>query len=521
MAKRRTKIKRNFVDKAIEYISPVQAAKRYRARAGMALIGGYVGASKTRRSLKEWKTYGHDADYDLYDLATLRNRSRDLVRNNPLATGAMKTKVSNVVGSGLKLQSRIDRKYLNLTEEQADEWEENTEREWSLFWDAKDTDIARTLTGNARTAQVYDQTLVNGDVFVLLPQKKRFGCPYDLKIQIIEADRVTNKDYANDSEKLSNGIEKDKYGAPTHYHIQKFHPGSQNYRKTEWQRIPAFSSLGLRNVIHLYNPSRPGQSRGVPDLAPVMEMIKQLGRYSEAELDAAVVSAFFTVFIESASGDVNLDLSDMSDETGSETTDDDYKLASGAIIGLSPGEKVHDSNPGRPNDSFDPFVMAMCRQIGVALGLPFELLVKHFTASYSAARAALLEAWKYFMMERSWLAENFNQEIFKVWMYEAVTLGRIVAPGFLVDPAVQKAYLGADWVGPAKGQIDELKEVKAAKMRKDEGFTTISQETKAMTGGDWEKNHPQSVKEHTARKEAGLIAQAEPEEEMEKIEEEK
>jgi lambda family phage portal protein len=368
-------VKTTLFDKAIGYFDPVRGARRLRARMTLALAGGYAGASKSKRSLKKWSTYGYDADsVILPDLPTLRERSRDLIRNNPIATGAINTKVTNVVGTGLKLQSRIDRGALNFTDEQADAWEAKTEREWRLFWDSKECDAARTLNGDAITRLVYRQAKENGDVFAVLPRVKRKGVPYDLKLQIVEADRVCNPDNKQDTDTLAGGIEKDEYGAPVKYHILKQHPGAIRYAKSlKWQAIPAFGSkLGLRNVIHLIAPTRPGQSRGVPDLAAVIEPLKQLARYTEAELMAAVVSGFFTVFIETETGDPKFDLSDMSDETGSETTDDDYKLGNGAIIGLAEGEKVHDTNPGRPNDSFDPFVMSILRQIGVALELPFE-----------------------------------------------------------------------------------------------------------------------------------------------------
>jgi capsid protein len=92
-------------------------------------------------------------------------------------------------------------------------------------------------------------------------------------------------------------------------------------------------------------------------------------------------------------------------------------------------------------------------------------------------------------------------------MYEAVSSGRIVAPGFFTDPIIRQAYLGSVWIGPAKGQIDELKEIKAAELRVDMGVSTLSEVTAEMTGGDWEKKHPQSVKEHNARKDAGLITE--------------
>jgi len=511
---RKVRIERNIFDRIVETVDPVRAARRYRARAAMAitsvLTGGYIGASRSRRGLKKWNPFGNDADSDILpDLDTLRERSRDLIRNNPLAAGAINTKVTSVVGTGLKLQAHIDNEFLKITEDKSRLLEAQIEREWRLFWNSRECDAARTLNGNGITRLVYRQARENGDVFIVLPRIKLPGMPYDLRLQVVEADRVCNKDNKADTETLAGGIERDRYGAPKSYHILKYHPCLVRYfKQQEWTIIPAFGRLGLRNVIHVYDSIRPNQSRGVPDLAPVIEPLKQLGRYTEGELMATVISSFFTVFIESEA-EPNFDLTDLSGETGSRTTDDDYKLASGAIIGLNPGEKVHDTNPGRPNDSFDAFVQAVLRQIGVALQLPFEILIKHFTASYSASRAAMLEAWKYFMSERQWLADNFIRPVYEIWMYEAVAKGRIGAPGFFRDPLIRQAYLGSEWVGPARGQIDEEKEIKAAEKRIELGVSTRAEVTAEMTGGDWEKKHAQRVKEEKMRKEAGLTQNAE------------
>lgn len=500
-------INTNIIDRAVAFFSPVRGARRFKARAFMALAGGYLGASKSRRGLKAWSPYGSDPDSAiLADLPALRERSRDLIRNSPLAVGALQTKITNVVGSGLTLQSRIDRDALGMDDETADAWEAKTEREWRLFWDSKDVDITRQMNGDALTALVYRQAKENGDVFTLLPRIQIKDRPYKLRLQVIEADRVSNEKYKRDSEKLAGGIKRDKHGAPTEYQILQQHPGNRRFVKgMKWKKVPAFGrTLGLRNVIHLFLLTRPGQSRGVPDLAAVIEPLKQLDRYTEAEIMAAVVSGMFTVFIETESGESRIDLTDLGDETGAESTDTDYKLASGSIVGLAKGEKVHDTNPGRPNTSFDPFVMSVLRQIGVALQLPFEILIKHFTRSYSAARAAIEEAYKYFLTERKWLADNFNQLIYEIWMFEAVAAGRIAAPGFLADPATRAAYLESEWIGPPKSQIDELKEVKAARERVDGGFSNRSRECLAMTGTDWQTTHRQQVKENEARKKDGL-----------------
>jgi len=353
---------------------------------------------------------------------------------------------------------------------------------------------------------VYRQTKENGDVFVLFPRVARPGSPYSLKLQIVEADRICNERNLKDTDTLVGGVEKDQHGAPKLYHILDQHPGNMlHFKNRTWKKIPAFGAkTGLRNVLHIYRVERPGQTRGVPDLAPVIEPLKQISRYSEAEIDAAVISAFFTVFIKSETGDADLAPMDPTGEIGGSTSDEDYRLGKAAIVGLAPGEDISTANPGRPNSNFAPFVMAIMRQIGMALNIPFEILVKHFQASYSAARAALLDFWKYVISERLWFSRKFNQMVYEIWMYEAVSIGRISAPGFFSDIAMRKAYCGAEWTGPAKGMIDELKEVKAAGERIDRGISTIAEETAQLTGGDWERKHPQSVKEQKKRREDGL-----------------
>lgn len=503
----RNQIKPNLVDRFIGYMHPVAAAKRLRARAAIEFLNRYDGASKDRRSLSAWKTLGSDADSAILDdLPELRNRSRDLARNNPLASGALKKKLTWVVGSGLRHRSTIDRAVLNLSEDQADEWEARTEREWRLFWDTKEVDLARTLDGAAMTRQVYQQFLENGDVFILLPRRQRVNSPYELRLQIVEADRIENEDMASDSETLAGGVQKDADGAPVAYHILKQHPGAMAGLSREWIVYPAFgANTGLRNVIHFYNPTRPGQSRGVPDLAAVIEPLKQLNRYTDAEIMAAVISGYFTVFIETETGAGTFDYTNIGGETGRSCSDLDYKLGNGAIIELASGEKIHDSNPGRPNQAFDQFVLSVVRQIGVALQVPYEILINHFTSSFSAARAAINEMWKFVMAERTHLANHFLRLVYEVWMWEAVASGRIAAPGFFADPLIRNAYLGAKWTGPAKGQIQELAEVEAANKRVQYGLSTLQDETAQLTGGDWEQNHPQQVKEHNRRLNDGLI----------------
>lgn len=109
------------------------------------------------------------------------------------------------------------------------------------------------------------------------------------------------------------------------------------------------------------NRIRPGLTRGVPYLAPVIETLKQLDKYSEAEIMSAVVSAMFTVFVKSESED---GLAPFGGQTDS-TNDNDYKLGVGAILDLQPNESIEIADPKRPNQAFDPFVQAVCVRLAL------------------------------------------------------------------------------------------------------------------------------------------------------------
>lgn len=512
-----------FVDKAISWISPQAGLKRWQARTQMAMLGGYTGASKNRRQTQAWSPIkGSGNNVTLDDLPVLRDRSRDLLRNAPLAVGAVSTVVTNVVGTGLKPQAHIDRKVLRpylKTDEAMEEWENKAERIFQMWADNRDCDITRCQNFAEMQALVLRSCLESGDVFALRKYKEHAGNPFGTSIQIVEADRVADPDETN--EKIVAGIELDDDGAPVAYHVANHHPDDYDQGALEYAKIPAFDENGYRQVLHVFNRNRPGMTRGVPYLAPVIESLKQLDRYTEAEIMAAVISSMFTIFVKTESEE---GLQPMVPMSGAETTtaprNGDYKLSPGAILDLQPNEAIEIADPKRPNQSFDGFVQSILRQIGVALELPFEILIKHFTASYSAAQAALVEAWKTFSARRTWMANQFCQPIYEMVIAEAIAKGFLDAPGFFSDPFVRAAYLGAEWIGPPRGQIDQLKEIRAAAYRVDLGVSTLEEETAQITGGSWETKHIQRAKEQKLRTEAGLTATIENSNEKEDTDEE-
>jgi lambda family phage portal protein len=501
-------VKPNAVDRLVTYVSPERGLRRQRARTMLAMTGGYTGARGDRRQMREWQTRTGSADADtLMDLPVLRDRSRALEMNAPLAKGAINTTVTNAVGTGLMVQSRLDREVLRgiaaNSDEEFDALERAIEREFRVHAGSTDCDVSRTQNFAGLQFLVFRSALESGDCFAVRRFVERPGMRLATGLQIVEADRCANPPGTRDSAEMAGGVKRDVFGAPTAYRFLQCHPGDiYGASNTAADEIAAFAQSGLRQVYHLFWRTRPGLTRGVPYLAPVIESLRQIDQYREAELMAAVVGAMFTVFVKTEQGD---GLSGVTTAAGA-VPDKEQHLGNGLILDLAYGEDIAVAQPGRPNVAFDDFTQAILRQIGVALELPFEILIKHFTASYSAAQAALVEAWKFFRARRAWLVSMLCQPFYEAVIYEAVARGLIRAPGFLGDPFLRAAYLGTEWVGPPRGQINQLVEVNAARERVDMGVTTLADETAEMTGGDWERKHPQSVKEMTSRVAGGLVA---------------
>lgn len=503
----------NLLDKAIAYVSPGLAIRRAQQRGALAIAGGYTGARLDRAQLAAWRTRAGSPESDISpDLPKLRERSRDLARNTPVATGAIGTTVTHVVGTGLACAPAINARFLGLGDEQASEWQAYTKLRFYAWADSKDSQLERQLNFYEQQALVFRAVLESGDLFTVTPRVARAGRGAVLALQHIEADRCSNPQGVSNDDNMTDGVEcAAATGEPVAYHFMDGHPGDMRALKRKWTRVAARGgSSGRRNVLHLFRPTRPGQRRGVPMLAPIIEPLKQLGRYTDAELTAAVTSGLFSVFLRmDPQAFQELFSEDAQSAYIDRATNWSGDIEGGKAVNLLPGEEPVTSNPGRPNAQFDPFVQSILKQIGMALGMPFEVLTMAYQSSYSAARGALLMAWKFFMEHRAWLATNFCQPVYELWLADEVAAGRISAPGFFSDDVVRHAWCGAQWVGDGPGSIDPQKEVGAAKERVALGISTLQAESILHDGVDWETKHAQQVKEAKARKQAGLASAGE------------
>ena len=504
----------NVIDKMVAVINPVRALEREKARCRLGIIqkfynSGYDegGASHDKNSMRGWRASSKSPQEDIdRNLDTLRQRSRSLMMSAPIAVSAIKTNRTNIVGMGLRLRRTIDREVLGISDEEAKRWEKKTQREFELWAKSKQCDATKVNNFYEMQQIVCMSWLTNGDAVGLIEycdEEKAF-MPYELRIHLIESDKVCNPQstgvYVNlwetnpdNGNRIYNGVEIDSKGGVVAYHICNTYPNSALVTQKKWTRVKAFGDrTGMPNVLMIFESERAEQYRGVPYLAPVIEALKQLTRYSEAEIMAAVINGFFTVFITSEKSPSEMPFTGIAgDDEDEYDTDNSYGLGPGMINVLAPGEDIKMADPSHPNSNFDAFTTAYAKYIGAALEIPSELLLKQFGASYSASKAALEEAWKAFKMRRAWLIDDFCKPIYEIWLTEAIAKGRIKAPGFYLDASIREAWCKCAWNGPAQGMLDPLKEIKAAKGRVDLGVSTREIETMEMNGGNFDDNAAQ------------------------------
>ena len=450
----------NIVDKVINFFDPIKGVKREYARKVQKVMSpknsGYDagGASTTKRSLREFnaESFSPQSDID-YNLKILRERSRVLEMSSPLAAAAVNTTITKTVGSGLYVKPSIDYEYLGISKEEAEKWEHTVEREFLLWSESKHCDASSVHNFYEMQDLIFRGMISNGDGFALIKHRDPTPyMPYSLRLQVIESDRVCTpyggaeewETYnfnlvegrnAKNGNRVVSGIEVDDDGKKIAYYICNKYPNEYIRifdRVRKWTRVEAYGKrTGNPNVLHLYNATRAGAYRGVPLLAIAIEPLKQLTRYSEAELMASVVSSMFTVFVTTNDSSASNPLSGMSNpfaanqggEESKRSNLDEIQMGNGAITMLEDGERIEVANPSRPNSNYDAFVLSIYKQIGAGLEIPYEVLLKSYTSSYSASRAALLEAAEAFKKRRSYIENDFCQPTYEMFLAEAVARG--------------------------------------------------------------------------------------------------
>lgn len=260
-----------LVDRVIAVVAPEAALRRTYARGALERVREYHAAAKGRTT-EGWQSSGNSADKEIAGAGpVLRDRMRDLVRNNPMAAQAVQVLVNNIVGTGIRPRAATGDPELNKAVDAL--W-----KRWSKVCDRHGhTDFHGLLVLAVR------EMLEGGEVFALArpTQARRPGVP-PLQIELREADHLdtARMDSRADGVRIDQGIEYDRNGRRSGYWLFPDHPGGTTTtfgRRFESVRIP------VNRVVHLFERQRV-QSRGVPWGTPAMRHLRDLDDWQHAEL---------------------------------------------------------------------------------------------------------------------------------------------------------------------------------------------------------------------------------------------
>ncbi len=434
-------MKQNVIDKVVSLFSPQAGVKRATARLKLDLLRGYDGA-KSSLSSSGWYAPSTDANSEIsYGLIPLRNKSRDLVRNHPYARRIISTLVSNVIGDGITPSFE----------------DENRQSLWDAWADSTDCDADGDLNFYGLTALAFRSSLESGECLIRFRRRRLSdGYKIPLQLQLLEGDFL---DLTKNQIKprIINGVEFDDLGKRVAYWLYEEHPGSY-YGNLKSNRVPA------SEVFHLFFKERPGQVRGEPRLAPVINKLKDLDEYQFALLFRAKVEACLGVFIttdEEAHGTFGTPIT--GDKSGGSSPI--RQVEPGMISYLKPGESVETINP-TGSSAHNDYSKQHNQAISVGAGVTYDQLTGDLSqANYSSLRAGKVEQRRQSsQIQWHYLIPTFCERVVKEFEKTIQLAG-------LVKDNISKV----EWMPPAHEMIDPLKDTNAEILQVQAGFKTMEQ----------------------------------------------
>lgn len=429
----------SWLDRAISYVSPVRGATRAHARAVMQALA-YEGA-KTGRRTDGWITgaTSADAEIGLYG-DRMRERARDLVRNNPHAAKGLAVIVSNKIGTGILCgpdptsMVRPNQRLMKSITELWTRWIDSCDMAGRL-------DLYGIQSLAERTRAESGEALIR---FVTVPLRKMGDVP--LRLQVLEPDMLDSTQHRvlGDGSEILRGIEYSR-GVPVAYWLFDAHPGDDGVagrRSTLGSsRVPA------SEVLHYFKPLRAGQRRGITDFASVILRLRALDDYDDAEVMRKKVAACLAAFVTTPGGLPGSSLAAVTtDAKGQVET-----LYPGMVGYLKPGENVVMNDP-KPSTDYKSFQSVQLHAIAAGLGVPYELLTGDLSeVTYTSHRGGLVQ-FRGMVEADQWqlVIPQICQPIWRRFLREAAVFDGAISPD---TPAA--------YTPPRFGLLDPAKEIPA------------------------------------------------------------
>ena len=455
-------------------------------------------SAATNRLTSDWVSQGTSADSEVKNsLRILRNRARSLVRDSDFAKSALRAVKNNVIGQGIKHQAQVRMVRGGRLDERLNSL---IEHEWKKWGKAKNCHAGGTLSWSDVQRLCLNSMIESGEVFIRFVNQQFGDSRVPLGLEILEADFLDD-DYTGlepNGNRVRMGVEINEWGRPVAYHFLTYHPGDYqfsygNIAQKRRIRVPA------DEIIHLYSPDRPGQTRGITAFASAIMRLNNLKGYEEAEIIAARASSAMMGFVRTPDQELF--------EDGTYDDQSVLDFAPGSIRRLAPGEEMQFFSPSRPDDAFTPFVAQMLRAVAAGVGCSYTQVSSDFSQSnYSSSRLELLETRAHYRTLQQYMIETLCQRVYEKWMDMAVMSGSLRLPGFDIDP---DRYYESKWIAPAAQFVDPQKEAEAYKSLVRSGIMTLSQVI-SLHGGDFEEVMRQRQHELAMLDELGIVTDTDP-----------
>lgn len=475
--------------KAKQQAPAVEAVKRRPRRM-------YEGARLSRLS-GDWVTSSTSADAEINgSLIMLRNRARQLVRDNDYARQAIRLIKNNVVGTSIRLQAQVPVSRPGPGGRLNQQLNDRIEEAWSAWGRPNRCHTGGRLGWADIQRMVIGAMAESGEVFVRLVRQPFGDSQVPLALEVIESDLC---DESYDSRPMQGrewrlGVEVDEWGRPMRYAFKTRHPGDYRNSGTTQVRL-----IDASEILHLAILDRPGQTRGVPWFASTIKRLHHLAGYEEAEVVRARASSSLMGFITSPEGEL----------IGDEVVDGERvsNFEPGVFRYLAPGEEVTVPQLNAPDGQFEPFLRAMLQGMSAGIGISYAPLSQDYSQSnYSSSRLSLIDDRENWKVLQGYLIEQLCRPVYEAWLDAAVADGLLPMPGYELTP---DRYRRARWMARGWSWVDPMKEVEAYNQAIRSGFATLSQVV-AETGGDIDELMLQRQAEMQQAQQLGLVFDSDP-----------
>lgn len=422
-------------------------------------MASYEGAQGGRR-LGGWQATSEGPNaINLQDLATLRDRCRDAIRNNAWLSGAIQTFSSDLIGRGIRPRWVMDDKDLKQKIHDAwDRWVDECDADGNVNFYGMQELVAKTVWQSG-------EQLVR-----FRPRRLQDTLSVPLQLQCLEPDFLSslNDGLLENGNFIRMGIELTPIGSRAAYWLYKSHPGEGTYffnNNLTTYRIPA------TQIAHIYRVDRPGQLRGVPWMSSALARLYMFDNYEDSELDRKKTAAMFAAFIKSNPQEggvqVGFDAETQTDDLGQSFA----TLEPGILQYLLPGEDVVFSNPADVGANYEVFIKQQLRAIAASIGMTYEQFTGDLKGvNYTSIRQGALQVRrKLTSIQHNVIIFQFCRRVAQVWLATAVASGKLSLPGFADDPS---PYHRVQWQPDGWPWVDPLKEVNAARQSVLSGFTS-------------------------------------------------